>query len=79
MEIAQELREFEENMDWLNKHYEKLKKEYPENYVAVFNRKVVDHDSNLNTLMKRIETNYPGQDSKIAVKYVTAKKIELIL
>lgn len=79
MEIAQELRGFEENMNWLNKHYEKLKRQYPDKYVAVFDKKVVDHDSDLNTLMRRLDTNYAKESNRIAVKYVTTKKIELIL
>lgn len=79
MQIAQELRGFEENMNWLNKHYEKLKKQYPDKYVAVFDKKVVDHDSDLSTLVRRLETNYAKESNKIAVKYVTTKKIELIL
>lgn len=31
MDIAQEFRGFEENMNWLNKHYEKLKNSIPTN------------------------------------------------
>ncbi len=73
------LEEFEQDMNWLNKNYDKLKNEHPEEHVAIFKGKVVDHDSNLNLLMERLEEKYPQESGRIVIEYVTTKKIELIL
>jgi hypothetical protein len=73
------LSKYEENAKWVSRHYEKLKKKYVDEWVAVLNEKVVDHDRNLYTLVKRLRMNYPENYSEIAIEYVTSKEIELIL
>ena len=44
-----------------------------------FNSTIVDHDRELNKLVKRLRKKYPKDYNEIAVEYVTTKKIELIL
>jgi hypothetical protein len=78
-ELLEQLEGFEEDMKWLNKNYDRLKKEYPEEYVAVLNQKVVDHGDDLKILVARLEEKYPKESDRIAIKYITTKKVELIL
>jgi hypothetical protein len=73
------LSKYEENAKWVSRHYEELKKKYVDEWVAVLNEKVVDHDRNLDKLVKRLRMNYPENYSEIAIEYVTSKEIELIL
>lgn len=75
----EDLKEFEENMIWLNKHYGELKSRHPDEYVAILGKRVVSHGKDLAKLMKELEEKYPIENNRIAVKYVTTKKIELIL
>lgn len=73
------LEEFQKDTDWLDKNYDELKKNYPEEYVAVYKEKVVDHDSDLDKLLARLEKKYPENGGKIAIDYVTTEEIELVL
>lgn len=73
------LSRYEENAKWISKHYEELKKKFRDEWVAVLNSAVVDHDSKLNRLVERLRKKYPKDYDEIAVEYVTTKEIELIL
>jgi Zn-finger nucleic acid-binding protein len=73
------LSRYEENAKWVSKHYEHLKKKFREEWVAAFETAIVDHDRELDKLVKRLRKNYPKDYNEIAVEYVTTKEIELIL
>jgi len=73
------LSRYEENVRWLSRQYDKLKMKYRDNWVAVLNKAVVDHDRQLARLVRRLRKKYPDAYSEIAVEYVTAREIELIL
>jgi len=70
---------FEDNAKWVSRHYEELKKRYVDEWIAVLNETVVDHDRELGKLVKRLRRKHPENYSEIVVEYVTAKEIELIL
>jgi len=73
------LSRYEENAKWISKYYEGLKKKFRDKWIAVMNGAVVDHDRELNKLVERLRRRYPKNYNEIAVEYVTAKEIELIL
>lgn len=73
------LSKYEENAKWVSRHYEELKKKYVNEWIAVLNENVVDHDCDLNRLVEALRKSYPKNYSEIVVEYVTAKEIELIL
>jgi len=76
---AKELKTFEVNSKWLSRHYDELSRKYPREYIAIHNRKVVDHNRNVRNLTKKLEKKYPHQVNEIAVEYVSPEKFELIL
>lgn len=45
------------NEEWLEKNYESVKYQYNNYYIAVYKRKVIDYDNNLDNLMKRLRVN----------------------
>lgn len=73
------LSRYEENVKWISKHYEELKKRFRDEWVAVLKEAVVDHDRELARLVERLRKKHPEAYNEIAVEYVTAKEIELIL
>jgi uncharacterized coiled-coil protein SlyX len=73
------LSKYEENAKWISKHYEELKKKYRDEWIAVLNEVVVDHNRELSKLVERLRRKYLKNYNEIAVEYVTAKEIELIL
>lgn len=77
--LLEQLEGFELDMKWLSQHYDRLKEQYPDQYVAVRAYKVVDHDNDLKTLVARLSEKYQTNSGRIAIKYVTPKEVELIL
>jgi hypothetical protein len=77
--FLEQLEGFERDMKWLSQHYDRLKEQYPDQYVAVLAYSVVDHDSDLKSLVARLDEKYQADSGRIAIKYVTTKRVELIL
>jgi len=77
--VLQMLSTYEENTKWLNQHYDELKQKYDDEWVAVVNKSVIDHDRDLNRLVDRLRKGYSETYSQIAVEYVTKREIDLIL
>ena len=73
------LSSYEQNAKWLTQNLEKLKKEFNNQWVAVLNKTVIDHDSDLSKLVGRLRQKYPQVYSEIAVEYITTKELDLIL
>lgn len=47
------------NIEWVKHNYEKLKKDYMYQFVAVKNQKIIDHDSDFRKLLTRVRKSYP--------------------
>ena len=77
--LVQQLEEFGRDMDWLQKYYDNLTEKYPNEHVAVLDEKIVDHDKDLKRLMGRIEAKYPAKRDRVAIKFISLEKVELIL
>jgi len=77
--LLEKLRGFEEDSIWINKHYNDLKVKYPNEWVAVFHGKVIDHNHNLKELMEKLKRKYPKDIGDIAVELVSPEEVELIL
>lgn len=73
------LSKYEENAKWISKHYEELKKKCRDEWIAVLNEVVVDHNRELSKLVERLRRKYLKNYNEIAVEYVTAKEIERVL
>lgn len=73
------LSRYEENARWLSRQYDRLKMKYKDEWVAVLNKTVVDHDRELARLVGRLRKKHPDAYSEIPVEYVTVREIELIL
>ncbi|MCC5999110.1 MAG: DUF5678 domain-containing protein [Thermofilum sp.] len=69
--------ENEKNWSWFMKHYEELVEKFDGEFVAIYQQRVVDHDKNLRSLMKRIRKKYPL--SRVLVEFVSKEKLALIL
>ena len=48
-------------------------------HVAILDETVVDHDKDLKMLMERIRLKYPEAHDRVATKFISPEKIELIL
>jgi len=77
--MVQQLEKFERDMDWLQRHYDDLAEKYPNEYVAVLDKDVVEHGRDLRRIMGWIEAKYPKEHNRVAVKFISPEKVELIL
>ena len=74
------MRTYAENMTWFRAHYEGLRKEHTNQFVAISNGHVIDSDYNPDRLIKRLRENY-GQEAitAFAVEFVAKDNLELLL
>lgn len=70
---------YEENAKWLSNNYEELKKQFNGEWVAVLNKTVIDHDTDLTVIVRRLRQKYSKVYGQIAVEYVSTKELDLIL
>ena len=73
------LSNFEANAKWLRKNYGKLKKKFNNEWVAVLDEAILDHDPDLEKLVKRLKTQHTKVYNQIAIEYVTTEELDLIL
>ncbi len=73
------LSDFEDNTKWLSVNYDKLKKEFINEWVAILDKAIVDHDSDLTLLVARLRAHHSKVYNQIAVEFVTNEELDLIL
>jgi hypothetical protein len=62
------LEKLADNFKWIHKQYDNLKKKYDNHHVAIKDRKILDKDTSLDRLIKRLDIrNY---DDSIAIEYI---------
>ena len=67
----------EQNWEWFKKNYPKLVGKFDGEYVAVFERRVVDHDKDLGRLVRRVREKFPFD--RVLVDFVSREKVVLVL
>jgi len=76
------LRRFKADSIWFGENYETLKKQYAneqDQFIAVNDKKVIDHDYNLDKLIERLKKQF-GRDTlgSLLIKLVTKEKITYV-
>ena len=76
--LMEELVEFNRDMDWISHNQEKIRRKHPNKYVAVMKRRIIDVDSELRTLIRRLREKGidPGE---IAIEFISEEPTRLIL
>ncbi|MCI0614412.1 DUF5678 domain-containing protein [bacterium] len=77
--ILEKLRNFQVDHIWFDRHYNQLKEQYGDEWVAVFQKQVIDHGKNLKALRNRLQKNYPEELGNIVIEFVLLEDVELIL
>ncbi|CAN5803840.1 hypothetical protein BH23THE1_BH23THE1_23210 [soil metagenome] len=57
-----------DNFKWFILEYDSIKKEFKRQYVAIREKQIVDSDTNLERLIKRL--NIKNYDKSIAIEYI---------
>lgn len=69
--------EVRRDREWFLKNYQKLVREYPEEFVAIWDEKVIADTPDLKELKDKISTKLKRR--KPLIKYVSREGIELVL
>lgn len=77
--VIRELKAAERDSVWIARNYDRLKKKYDRQFIAVYFLRVVDHDRDGARLAKRLKAEYPEEESNITVTYVSKEKVDLLL
>jgi len=64
---------------WLVNKYDELREQYPNEYVAAYKKRVIDHDRDMLALLERLKSKYNDNISRFAIEFVSAEDFELIL
>jgi hypothetical protein len=70
---------FAQDMDWIEDQYENLKEKFPEEYVAVFDREVIGHNSDFEKLLEELRSKYGDRVSELAIKYIYKEQPAIVL
>ena len=73
------LSNLEGSANWITDNYEELKKQHNNEWVAVLNKKVIDHDSNFGKLVSRLRKQFSKKYNEIALEFITSEELNLIL
>ena len=64
---------------WILEHYDALKEKYPNDWVAAFQERVIDHDRDVHKLKERLRGRF-GEDAEfVAVYYISPKGFQVIV
>jgi thymidylate kinase len=77
-ERKEQFKRFDKNLEWFQSNYEELKKQYNNEYVAIDNQRLLDHNPDLERLIERIRREY-GDLGAFVIEYLTDKKLQLLL
>ncbi len=66
-----------DQLRWFMDHYQSLARRYDGQNVCVYKHRVVDHDRDLRSLMRRVRRRFPQEE--VLVEFVSRKKLEFIL
>lgn len=67
-----------QDMDWIVRNYNKLRTEYPDKWIAVKDKKIVDSDTDLEPLLQRLKEKH-GTAIGFATEFIGAKPRNMII
>ena len=76
--LIEQIRQFEEDANFLALHHHSLLDNYPEQWVAVYNKTVMAHGTNINAVRRELTAKGVPPD-RVAITFLTRKQQTLIL
>jgi hypothetical protein len=75
--ILKQLRSFSRSTSWITKNIQTLRSKYPDQYVAVYDRKVIGTNVDFDLLFKRLKGKY--NMSHVAIEFIPSEELILVL
>jgi hypothetical protein len=77
--IVQITRDYQKNMTWLIEHYDKLRSQFPDEYVGVYDQKLIEHAKKLNDLLEYIVNQCTIDIRSVAIRKLSKQTEQLFL
>ena len=65
------LSQFSDAERWIDKHREGLVAKYNNQWIAVLDKSVVDHDKDINKMRSRLKEKYGGKFEQVIIDYIS--------
>jgi len=75
-QMIEDLHRFQKDHAYAHRNMDELRKKYPDEYVAIYRRRVVDHDKDMTALFERLKFAYDIRH--MAVEFVPKEKMHYI-
>ena len=76
-ELAEKAKKMIDNLQWLDKNKNKLRKSFANKYIAIYNREVLDSDDQLDDLKERLKKGRIGLDN-VLIEFINPEEVLLI-
>ena len=70
--------EISECQKWIINNYQDLQTKYPDEHIAVHNKQVIDHDKDIQILLKRLGAQY-WDFRHISIRFISKEKVALVI
>ena len=77
-ELNHKFKLFLSNTKWINTNIEELKKQYPDRYIAVCQKRVIQTDRDLTDLKRRLRELNVDLD-KVTIEFIKEKPLKLLV
>ena len=78
-QLERELRQYEEDSNWLHQRFDELREKYPEQYVAVYRGRIVGNAETISALHAQIKKHCPAAFGHAATEFLPQENLQLIL
>ncbi len=75
--ILKQFRGFRKSTFWISKNIMKMRAKFPDQYIAVHNRKVVGSDADFDSLFNRLKGRYDM--SEVTIEFIPSEEVILVL
>jgi len=74
--LAENISSFKKNNRWIIDNYDQLAEKFQDQWVAVMNFVVLDHDKDIRKLVDRLKAQHLGDYKQIAVDFISSQEVE---
>lgn len=77
-DVLENIEEMRENKIWIEKKLSELKNKYPNEFVAIYKKKLVDHNPDYKILIKNLKSKFENIDM-VVIEFISGDDYYLVL
>lgn len=79
IQTREDMKQNQQDFNWIAENYDNLKKDYGEKFVAVFKNDIIADDSDYKSLLKKLKDEYPEIFLTCIIKFISNKDYPLTI